>query len=184
MKPMKPTMSLRAEGEAIQESRAWPQSSSPPSDEEARRVRFARNDVAALPAAMLLILSASNVAATELHFDCARTDQTAKVDIDTDRRFLQIMWSEGVAEEFLNGESYISGPDSFGEKQKVTYVFEAGRNIITFGTDRVCLQDGSKHKCEDQSIRNTLDLASGEMKYDEGDSVAVLRCAPAPRRGF
>ncbi|HMK89423.1 MAG TPA: hypothetical protein VK446_07300 [Methylocystis sp.] len=131
-----------------------------------------------------LICCALPAVATELHFDCARTDQTAKIDLDTDRRFLQILWSEAVAEEFADGQSYVSGPDSFGEKQKVTYVFEASRNVITFGTDRVCLQSGTNRKCADQSVRNTLDVATGELKYDEGDQIAILHCVPASRRGF
>jgi hypothetical protein len=144
--------------------------------------RLRRVAAAAPPALTLLALWAANAAATELHFDCARTNESAKVDIDIDRRFLQIMWSEGVAEEFLNGDSYISGPDSFGEKQKVTFVLEVAKNVVTFGADRACLQSGSKRECEDQSSRNTLDLASGEMKYDEGDTVAILHCAPVSRR--
>lgn len=143
-------------------------------------IRATRRNAVAIAA--LLAFAASSARATEIHLDCARTNQTAKVDIDTERRFLQIMWSEGVAEEFLDGDSYISGPDSFGEKEKVTYVLEIAKNIVTFGTNRVCLQSGSKRKCEDQSIRNTIDLTSGEMKYDEDDSIAILHCEPASRR--
>jgi hypothetical protein len=122
--------------------------------------------------------------AAEFHFDCARTNQSVMVDVDTDRRFLQMMWGEGVAEEYSNGDSYISGPDSSGEKQKVTYIVETNKNVVTFGTDRACLQSGTKRKCEDQASRNTLDLTSGELKYDDGDSIAILHCAPAPKRGF
>ena len=151
---------------------------------DAPDVEGAAPGLAAVGLVLLGTLLSSPCRATEFHFDCARTNQSVKVDIDTDRRFLQLMWSEGVAEEYSNGDSYISGPDSFGEEQKVTYVMEASKNVVTFGTDRACLQSGSRGKCQDQSIRNTLDLASGELKYDEGDSVAIFQCAPAPRRGF
>ncbi|HXY59609.1 MAG TPA: hypothetical protein VEH76_13635 [Methylocystis sp.] len=150
---------------------------------DAAQVRGGSRGVAAL-LALAATLSFSPCRATEFHFDCARTSQSVQVDVDTDRRFLQVVWSEGFAEEYANGESYISGPDSFGEKQKVTYVLEVSRNVVTFGADRACLQSGSKRKCEDQSIRNTLDLSSGELKYDEGDSIAIFHCAPAPKRSF
>ncbi len=107
------------------------------------------------------------------------------VDVDTDRRFLQMMWGEGVAEEYLDGDSYISGPDSFGEKQKVTYVLSVDNEIVTFGQDRACLESGVKRKCVDQTSRNRLDVARGELKYDDGDEIAILRCVPAPPgRGF
>jgi hypothetical protein len=133
-------------------------------------------------ATLLGLMASGAAAATEIHLDCARTGQVAKVDIDTDRAFLQIMWSEGVAEEYSNGASYVSGPDSFGETEKVTYVVEIARNIVTFGQNRVCVQSGSRRRCEDRSVRSTIDVARGEMKYDEGDQVAILHCAPASRR--
>ena len=118
--------------------------------------------------------------AKEIHLDCARTDQTVMVGLDTDRRYLEIMWSEGVAEEYAQGDSYISGPDSFGEKEKVTYVVTIDKDLVTFGTDRACLQSGTKRKCVDSQTRDTLDLARSELKYDLGDEIAVFRCQPAP----
>ncbi len=118
--------------------------------------------------------------AAEIHLDCARTDQSVKVGLDTDRRYLEIMWSEGVAEEYTQGESYISGPDSFGEKEKVTYVVTIDKDLVTFGQDRACLQSGTKRKCVDSQTRDTLDLAKSELKYDMGDEVAVFKCQPAP----
>lgn len=82
--------------------------------------------------------------ATEIHLDCARSNQTAMVDIDTDRQFLQIMWGEGVAEEYKQGDSYISGPDKYGRKEKVVYVMGLDKSLVTFGTDRLCLEDGAE----------------------------------------
>lgn len=117
--------------------------------------------------------------ASEIHLDCERTNQTAMVDVDTDRQFLQIMWSEGVAEEYKEGDSYISGPDKYGRKEKVVYLVKVDKNLITFGTDRLCMEDGAK-KCSEQHVRNTLDVNRGEMKYDNGDEIAVLACHPAP----
>lgn len=125
------------------------------------------------------LLMAAPAAALEIHLDCGRSNQTAMVDVDTDRRFLQIMWSEGVAEEFREGESYISGPDKFGRKEKVVYVMSVDRSLVTFGTDRLCLTDGDG-KCSEKHMRNTLDVGRGELKYDNGDEVAVLACQPAP----
>jgi len=133
---------------------------------------------ATLPVCLLLALGAS-AQAREIHLDCARSHQTAMVDIDTDRNFLQIMWSEGVAEEFKAGDSYISGPDKYGRKEKVVYLMGVDRSLITFGTDRLCMEDGAK-KCADQHVRNTLDVGRGEMKYNNGDEIALLTCHPAP----
>ena len=130
--------------------------------------------------AVALTTGARPAVAKEIHLDCARTNQTVMVDVDTDRRFLQMMWGQGVAEEFQNGDSYISGPDSFGEKQKVTYVLTVDKDLITFGQDRSCLQSGTKHPCVDRSSRNTLDVARGALKYDDGDEIALLQCVPAP----
>jgi hypothetical protein len=126
-----------------------------------------------------LALLASNALAREIHLDCVRGNQTAMVDIDSDRVFMQIVWGDGVAEEFKEGDSYISGPDNFGRKEKVVYVMRLEKDLVTFGTDRNCLEDGVK-KCVEQHVRNTLDVNRGEMRYDEGDSIAVLRCNPAP----
>jgi hypothetical protein len=131
----------------------------------------------AIPAFSLLL--ATSAQAEEIHLDCGRSNQTAKVDVDTDRQFLQIMWSEGVAEEYKQGDSYISGPDKFGRKEKVVYVMNVDKSLITFGTDRMCMEDGAK-KCSEQHVRNTLDVGRGEMKYDNGDEIAVLACHPAP----
>ena len=133
-----------------------------------------------LGAVFAIFLGAPCAAAKEIHLDCARTDQSVKVGLDTDRLYLEIMWSEGVAEEYTQGDSYISGPDSFGEKEKVTYVVTIDKDLVTFGTDRACLQSGTKRKCVDSQTRDTLDLAKGELKYDEGDQISVFKCKPAP----
>jgi hypothetical protein len=128
---------------------------------------------------VLAACAASAAVASEIHLDCARSNQTAMVDVDTDRQFLQIMWSEGVAEEYKQGDSYISGPDKYGRKEKVVYVMSLDKSLVTFGTDRLCMEDGAS-KCKEQHVRNTLDVGRGEMKYDNGDEVAVLSCHPAP----
>lgn len=117
--------------------------------------------------------------AEEIHLDCGRSNQTAMVDIDTGRRFLQIMWSEGVAEEYKDADSYISGPDKYGRKEKVVYVMSLDKSLVTFGTDRLCMEDGAK-KCVEQHVRNTLDVGRGELKYDNGDEIAVFACRSAP----
>ncbi len=117
--------------------------------------------------------------AREIHLDCTRTEQTVMVDVDTDRRFMQLMWGQGVAEEYRDGESYISGPDSFGRKEKVVDSMSVDKDVVTFGRDRLCLENGSKSKCVDQHSRNTLDEASGVLKYDDGEEIAILRCVPA-----
>jgi hypothetical protein len=126
------------------------------------------------------LVSAPRADAKEIHLDCVRTDQTVMVGLDTDRRYLELMWSEGVAEEYKQGDSYISGPDSFGEKEKVTYVVTIDKELVTFGQDRACLQSGAKRKCVDSQTRDTLDLAKSELKYNLGDEIAVFHCQPAP----
>ncbi|WP_424361621.1 hypothetical protein [Methylocystis parvus] len=133
----------------------------------------------ALSLIVLPALLAPPALATEIHLDCARANQTATVDVDTDRQFLQIMWSEGVAEEYKQGDSYISGPDKNGGKEKVVYVMSVDKSLITFGTDRICMDDGAR-KCAEQHMRNTLDVGRGELKYNNGDEIAVLACHPAP----
>ena len=133
----------------------------------------------------IFALAATAAHAREIHLDCAREGQSVMIDVDTDRRFLQLIWGQGVAEEYQNGKSYVSGPDAFGETQKVTYVLSVDKDLITFGQDRACIQSGTKHKCVDQASRNTLDLSRGELKYEDGDEIAILRCTPAPPgRGF
>jgi hypothetical protein len=127
-----------------------------------------------------MLVFAPSAGAKEIHLDCARSDQTVMVGLDTDRRYLEIMWSEGVAEEYAQGDSYISGPDSFGEKEKVTYVVTIDKDLVTFGQDRACLQSGTKRKCVDSQTRDTLDLAKSELKYNLGDEIAVFKCQPAP----
>lgn len=129
--------------------------------------------------AVLIALFPAAAGASEIHLDCARSNQTAMVDVDTDRQFLQIMWSEGVAEEYQQGDSYISGPDRNGRKERVVYLVSVDKSLITFGTDRLCMEDGAK-KCREQHVRNTLDVGRGEMKYDNGEEIAVLACHPAP----
>ena len=144
--------------------------------------RFKRKPMKGTRLAPLAIfaLAATTAHAREIHLDCARTGQTVMIDVDTDRRFLQLMWGQGVAEEYQNGESYVSGPDAFGETQKVTYVLSVDKDMITFGQDRACIQSGTKHKCVDQGSRNTLDALRGELQYDEGDEIAIFKCQPAP----
>ena len=127
-----------------------------------------------------IVAGAPCASAKELYFDCARADQTVTVGVDTDKLFIELMWSEGVAEEYQQGNSYISGPDSFGEKEKVTYVVTFEKNLLTFGQDRACLQSGTKRKCVDSQTRDTLDLAKSELKYNLGDEIAVFKCQPAP----
>ncbi len=117
--------------------------------------------------------------AREIHMDCARSNQTVMLDIDTDRRFLQLMWGQGVAEEFKDGDSYISGPDSYGRKEKVVYSMVVEGPLVTFGQDRICMESGAK-KCVDQKSRNSFDEAKSELKYDDGEEIAVLKCTPAP----
>ncbi len=129
---------------------------------------------------LAIVSSAPCAFAKELHFDCSRTDQTVMVGLDTDKLFIELMWSEGVAEEYQQGKSYISGPDSFGEKEKVTYVVTIDKDLVTFGQDRACLQSGTKRKCVDSQTRDTLDLANSELKYNLGDEIAVFKCQPAP----
>jgi hypothetical protein len=129
---------------------------------------------------ILLTLSASFAEAKELHLDCARANQTVTIDIDTNRSFLQLMWSEGVGEEFQNGDSYMSGPDSSGRKEKVKLIVTIDKDVLNFGEDRICIEAGSKGKCDDKHRRNTLDLKTGELKYDDGDVIAILKCVPAP----
>jgi hypothetical protein len=142
--------------------------------------RMHRSPTALLATALAIFAAAPCARAKEIYLDCARTDQTVMVGLDADRLFIELMWSEGVAEEYKQGESYISGPDSFGEKEKVTYVVSIDKNLVTFGTDRACLQSDAKRKCVDSQTRNTLDLAKSELKYDNGDEIAVFQCQPAP----
>jgi len=130
--------------------------------------------------ALALVSGAPCAFAKELYFDCARADQTVTVGVDTDKLFIELMWSEGVAEEYQQGDSYISGPDSFGEKEQVTYVVTLAKDLLTFGQDRACLQSGTKRKCVDSQTRDTFDLAKSELKYNLGDEIAVFKCQPAP----
>ena len=130
--------------------------------------------------AALAVAAPHDGRAREIHLDCARDKQTVTVDVDTDRQFMQLMWGEGIAEEYKQGESYLSGPDSHGRTQKVVYVMSVDKDVVTFGQDRLCVDKGAAGKCVDQQTRNMLDVASGVMKYDDGDTINVLRCAPAP----
>lgn len=132
----------------------------------------------AIAAVSLFLLVRAQALATEIHLDCGRPSQTVFVDIDTDRRFVQLIWEEGVAEEYRNGDSYVSGPSGSGETQKVTYAVEVDKSAVSFGQDRICAAAGGK--CRDQHIRNLLDIASGTLKYDDGGVISVLKCAPAP----
>jgi hypothetical protein len=127
---------------------------------------------------LFLVARAPHALATEIHLDCGRSSQTVAVDIDTERRFVQLIWEEGVAEEYRDGESYVSGSSSSSETQKVTYAVSVDKSAVSFGQDRICAAAGGK--CRDQHVRNLLDLASGTLKYDDGGVIAVLKCAPAP----
>lgn len=117
--------------------------------------------------------------AREIHLDCKRPDRTVAVDVDTDRRFVQLMWGQGVAEEYLDGDSYVSGPGASGQTQKVTYAVSVDRDAVSFGQDRICAPAGAG-RCRDEHIRNLLDAAAGVLRYDDGGVIAVLACAPAP----
>lgn len=138
----------------------------------ARRLRALSCALAAVVAAPAL--------AKEIHLDCARENQSVMVDIDTDRRFMQLMWSEGVAEEYKEGDSYMSGPDNAGRTEKVTFVMSVDKDVVTFGQDRICVDNPRKVRCEDKHIRNLLDVSANEMKYLDGDTAAILHCKAAP----
>jgi len=129
---------------------------------------------------LALATRAPDVCAREIHLDCARSNQTVAVDIDTSRLFVQLVWGEGVAEEYQNGDSYVSGPSASGETQKVTYAVSVDKDAVSFGQDRVCSTAGASGKCRNEHIRNLLDTASGMLKYDDGGVIALLKCAPAP----
>ncbi|WP_159726346.1 hypothetical protein [Methylosinus sp. Ce-a6] len=136
--------------------------------------------------APLLALTANAPAlAKEIHLECKRPDRTLAIDIDTDRLFVQLMWGQGVAEEYLNGDSYVSGPSASGQTQKVTYAVSIEKDAVSFGQDRVCTAAGASGKCRDEHSRNRLDTASGTLKYDDGGVITLLTCAPAsPGRRF
>lgn len=127
--------------------------------------------------ALALFVSAPSAGAREIHLDCARHDGTVAVDVDTDRLFVQLMWGQGVAEEYRNGESYVSGPGSPGQ-QKVTYAVSVDKDSVIFGQDRICA--GAGGKCRDAHLRNTLDAAAGVLRYDDSGIVEISKCAPAP----
>lgn len=123
--------------------------------------------------------------AEEIHLDCAAGARSAAVDVDTERRFVQLMWSDGIAEEFQEGFSYDSGPDASGRTEKVTYSVHADGGLVTFGQDRRCVEKGRAGRCAEQRLLNTLDSVRGELKYDDGGVVAIMKCSPAPPgRGF
>lgn len=119
------------------------------------------------------------LSAEEIHLDCARANQGAMVDIDTSRNFMQLMWRDGVAEEFHEGESYLSGPDKYGRKERVVYRMHVEGGKITFGVERIC-QENVDAKCESRRLDNQLDITLGEMRYNNGDSILIMTCSPAP----
>ncbi|MBG0810202.1 hypothetical protein IY145_12520 [Methylosinus sp. H3A] len=129
-------------------------------------------------ASLFLAARAPAAGATEIHLDCGRTRQTVALDIDTGRRFVQLIWGDGVAEEYRDGDSYVSGASGSSETQKVTYAVNVDKDAVSFGQDRVCV--AASGKCRDQHIRNLLDIAAGTLKYDDAGVIAVLKCAPAP----
>lgn len=127
------------------------------------------------------LASALSVAkAKELHLDCARLNQSVAVDVDTTRLFVQLMWGDGVAEEFQNGVSYVSGPSASGQTHKVTYAVSVDDDAVTFGQDRICVENGIEGKCREHHLRNTLDAAAGVLKYDDDGIIATWKCTSAP----
>lgn len=133
----------------------------------------------------VLSFAFSGAAAKEIHLDCKRPDRSVAVDIDTARLFVQLMWGQGVAEEYQNGDSYVSGPSASGQTHKVTYAVSVENDAIIFGQDHVCIAAGTTGKCRERHIRNMLDAAAGVLKYDDDGIVTVLQCAAAaPGRGF
>jgi len=131
-------------------------------------------------AAALALLLASPIAAREIHVDCAREHQSVMIDADSDRNFIQLMWSEGVAEEYTQGDGYVSGPDSKGRTEKVTYLVDFGKDSVAFGQDRICTPESIAAGCRDKRLRNTLDLSSGLLKYEDQESTIMLKCKEAP----
>ena len=65
----------------------------------------------------------------------------------------------------------------------MTYVLNVDKEVVSFGEDRVCIKSGTKHPCVNKVSRNTLDVASGELRYEDGDEIAILQCQPAPPGG-
>jgi hypothetical protein len=127
-----------------------------------------------------LAAACSAARAEEIHLDCARPNQSVAVDVDTNRLFVQMMWDEGVAEEYQNGDSYISGPSASGRTEKVTSLVSVAEGAVIFGQDRTCIESGSNGTCRDKHSRNTLDTAAGVLKFDDGGVIALLKCVPAP----
>lgn len=132
----------------------------------------------AIVAPLLALAAEAPALAKEIHLDCKRPDRTLAIDVDTDRLFVQLMWGEGVAEEYLNGDSYISGPSASGQTQKVTYAVSIEKDAVSFGQDRICT--AASGKCRNEHSRNRLDMASGTLRYDDGGVITLLNCAPAP----
>ncbi|MBU3888898.1 MULTISPECIES: hypothetical protein [Methylosinus] len=128
--------------------------------------------------AALALLLAPHALASEIHLDCGRTGRTVAIDIDTGRRFVQLIWEDGVAEEYRDGDSYVSGASGSSDTQKVTYAVSVDKDAVSFGQDRICV--AASGKCRDQHIRNLLDTAAGTLKYDDGGVIAVMKCALAP----
>jgi len=130
-------------------------------------------------ASVFLAVSCQHLNARELHLDCSRPSQGAMVDLDTDRRFLQLMWSDGVAEEFQQGAFYISAPDKNGNKRKVVSYMTAERDHVDFGVDHLCLEEATK-PCAPQHIGHRLDLSRNQMSYADGETIGVFACVPGP----
>jgi hypothetical protein len=133
---------------------------------------------------VILAFAASPALAKEIHLDCAREGRRAMIDVDTDRAFLQMTWGDGVAEEFKDGDFYISGPDSDGAKEKIVYSMSFDKDMLYFGTDRTCVDAGAKGKCGGERLRHTIDLAQGVLKYEDVGAPIVMKCATAARHGF
>ncbi|PWB84236.1 MAG: hypothetical protein C3F11_02325 [Methylocystaceae bacterium] len=127
-----------------------------------------------------LAAAPSSAMAKEIHLDCRRPDRSVAVDVDTSRLFVQLMWGQGVAEEYQNGDSYLSGPSASGQTHRVIYAVSVENDAVSFGQDYLCVAGGADGKCKERHIRNTLDTAAGVLRYDDDGIVTTLECRPAP----
>jgi hypothetical protein len=130
------------------------------------------------------LLATTPALAREIHLDCAEGGRKAMLDADDGRRFLQMIWADGVAEEYKDADAYLSGPDADGVKEKVVYSVSFERDVVYFGADRICLEAGARGRCGGERLRHTLDLSQGLLKYDEAGAPIILKCVAAARRGF
>lgn len=106
------------------------------------------------------------------------------VDIDASRSFMQWMWRDGVVEEFHEGESYLSGLDKQGGKERVVNWMHVDGGKIAFGVEHICRarMDAKSVSCH---LDNQLYITLGEMRYDNGVSILIRTCSSAlPGRRF